>query len=297
MRRLCVFATFVSLTFTLPLLAQHGGGHASSGGHGGGFAGHSSFSGGHSSFSAPSSSHVFSGMSSRPGYGVHSASGARPMGSSLARSRTYTPAFRPPRQAFSANRFNSANRLDSRNRSGNGFGNRSGGTRDRDRDRDRHHGFRDRDRGFVGPWRFGYPGWYGYYDPYFYDPYWWWDSSSYDDDQSQDIAQANQMNEQSLEEQRARDNYDGGDDQDVYARSAPSEPQHLELTAPSPPTTLIFRDQHKQEIQNYAIVGRTLWSFSPQRTEKIPLADIDIPATTKVNDDRGVSFKVPGEGQ
>jgi hypothetical protein len=231
-------------------------------------------------------------MSSRGGYGVHSASGARPLGNSLGRSRAYAPAFRPPQQAFSADRFHSANRFDSRNRSGNG--NRFGGTRGRDRDR--HRGFRDRDRGFVGPWRFGYPGWYGYYDPLFYDPYWWWDSSSsYDSDTEQDIAQANEMNEQSLEEQRARDSDDNSDDQDVYARS--NEPRHSELTAPSPPTTLVFRDQHKQEIQNYAIVGHTLWSFSAERTEKIPLSEIDIPATTKVNDDRGVNFKVPGEGQ
>jgi hypothetical protein len=277
MRRLGAFATFVSLAFALPLLAQHGGGHASSGGHGGGFGGHGSFSAGHSSFSASPSSHGLSGMSSRAGYGVHTASGARPLGNSLGRSRAYPPAFRPPQHTFSANRIASANRF--------GREHRIDGAR-----------FRIRTHGFRGPWRFGYPGWYGYYDPLFYDPYWWWDSSSsYDDDQSQDIAQANEMNEQSLEEQRARENYDNSDDQDLYSRS--NEPRHSELTAPSPPTTLVFRDQHKQEIQNYAIIGQTLWSFSPQRTEKIPLSEIDIPATTKANDDRGVNFKVPGEGQ
>jgi len=209
---------------------------------------------------------------------------------SLGGSRSYTPAFRSPQQAFSANRSNSRNRLDSRNRFGfgNRFGNRFGGRR-----------FRDHDRGFRGPWRYGYPGWYGYYDPYWYDPYWLWDSSSsYDDDQNQDPSPGNEMNEQgydgpSPEDQSARDSYDSSGDQDIYARSAPYEPRHSELTAPSPPTTLVFRDQHKEEIQNYAIVGNTLWNFSPLRTQKIPLSEIDIPATTKVNDDRGVSFKMP----
>jgi len=68
---------------------------------------------------------------------------------------------------------------------------------------------------------------------------------------------------------------------------------------PLPATVLVFRDQHKQEIQNYAIVGQTLWNFSPQHTEKIPLSQIDLPATTKANDERGVDFRLPGanEGQ
>jgi hypothetical protein len=162
--------------------------------------------------------------------------------------------------------------------------------------------FRIRNRGFVGPWRYGYPGWYGYYNPYFYDPYWLWDSSSsYDDGQDQGDAQGYVMDQQGPDESDAPDsygeNYNDGRDQDAYARPAPYEPRHAELTAPSAPTTLIFRDQHKEEIQNYAIVGDTLFSFSAERTQKIPLSDLDIPATTKVNEDRGVNFRVPGEGQ
>jgi hypothetical protein len=61
---------------------------------------------------------------------------------------------------------------------------------------------------------------------------------------------------------------------------------------------LVFRDKRKQEVQNYAVVGQTLWIFEPQGTEKIPLAQLDIPATAKANDERGVDFRVPtGEGQ
>lgn len=207
------------------------------------------------------------------------------------RSYAHAPAFHPP-QVSSANRFGSHEPLGSWNRF---RGNRSRGV-----------GIRIRTRGFHGPWRFGYPGWYGYYDPYWYDPYWWWDSSSdddqngqyadgqYQDGQYQDYAQASDYaNEQSLEQQSDGENQQ----QDMYARSQPNEPLHSELTAPSPPTTLVFRDQHKQEIQNYAIIGHTLWNFADQRTQKIPLSDLDLPATQKVNEDRGVNFRLPGAGE
>jgi hypothetical protein len=110
------------------------------------------------------------------------------------------------------------------------------------------------------------------------------------------------MNAQSLEEQRMRrqeqseEEADG--DQDLYARSAPParNPAHDDEKPGAPivpATVLVFRDQHKKEIQNYAIVGQTLWNFSSPRAEKIPLADLDLQATMKVNEDQGVSFRVP----
>jgi ribosomal 50S subunit-associated protein YjgA (DUF615 family) len=102
------------------------------------------------------------------------------------------------------------------------------------------------------------------------------------------------MNTQSLEEQRMREQ----GDQDIYARSDP-QPSRQERAEVVPATVLVFRDQHKREVQNYAIVGQTLWNFAPQRTEKIPLSDLDLPATAKANDERGVDFRVPSaqEGQ
>ena len=59
-------------------------------------------------------------------------------------------------------------------------------------------------------------------------------------------------------------------------------------------TALVFRDKHVEEVQNYAIVGQTLWILSGQRARKIPLDQLDIPATKKINDDRGVDFQLPG---
>jgi hypothetical protein len=154
----------------------------------------------------------------------------------------------------------------------------------------RAFGFRNNCAGFGCRGRFGYP--WGYAGTY--NPYWWWDSgSSYDQDQQYQTGLANEMNQQSLEEQRMRRQ----DDQDLYARSAPPPPRQEEVTEAAPATVLVFRDEHKQEIHNYAIVGETLWNFAPQHTQKIPLSDLDIPATTKTNDERGVDFHVPGAGE
>ena len=50
-------------------------------------------------------------------------------------------------------------------------------------------------------------------------------------------------------------------------------------------------------VVNYAIVGDTLFDFGDGRTRKILLADLDLPATHKVNDDRGVDFQVPASTQ
>jgi hypothetical protein len=61
----------------------------------------------------------------------------------------------------------------------------------------------------------------------------------------------------------------------------------------APKTTLVFADQHSEEISNYAVIGQTLWIFSEERARKIPLAALDIPATQKANDENGIDFRVP----
>ncbi len=55
----------------------------------------------------------------------------------------------------------------------------------------------------------------------------------------------------------------------------------------------MFRDKHTEEVQNYAIIGQTLWILNEEKAMKIPLADLDVPATVKANDERGIDFKVP----
>jgi hypothetical protein len=58
-------------------------------------------------------------------------------------------------------------------------------------------------------------------------------------------------------------------------------------------TVLVFRDGHKTEAVNYAIVGQTLWIYTEQDSKKVPLADLDVAATKSANSDRGVTFQVP----
>lgn len=89
-------------------------------------------------------------------------------------------------------------------------------------------------------------------------------------------------------------------------RQAPREPAPKVAAAPpvstepepvvaQPTTVLIFKDGHKSEVQNYAIVGNTLFDFAEGRSRKILLADLDLPATQKANDDRGVDFQLPAK--
>lgn len=86
--------------------------------------------------------------------------------------------------------------------------------------------------------------------------------------------------------------YDGGTDSaKESAPETPSDPPEPVVTQPT--TMLIFKDGHRSEVVNYAIVGDTLFDFSGDRTHKIPIADLDIPATRKANDALGVEFKLP----
>lgn len=62
---------------------------------------------------------------------------------------------------------------------------------------------------------------------------------------------------------------------------------------PQPSTMLVFKDGHQSEIQNYAIVGDTLFDLADNRAHKILLADLDLPATQQANSDRGVDFQLP----
>lgn len=110
------------------------------------------------------------------------------------------------------------------------------------------------------------------------------------------------MDQQSLAQQRMWRQEQADIDQDSYAptssdsRSTPAN-NDIQTAQVASPTILVFRDQHEKEIHNYAIVGQTLWNFAPQKTEKIPLADLDVAATVKANEDRGITFTIPGSGE
>src|SRR5271157_1511781 len=69
------------------------------------------------------------------------------------------------------------------------------------------------------------------------------------------------------------------------APTAPAEPE--QPVAAQPSTVLVFKDGRHSDVLNYAIVGDTLFDFDGGRTHKILLADLDLPATRKANDERG----------
>lgn len=56
---------------------------------------------------------------------------------------------------------------------------------------------------------------------------------------------------------------------------------------------LVFRDGHRREIRNFAVVGQTLWDFNEDRATKILLSALDLDATAKLNEERGVEFHLP----
>lgn len=273
MRRLAYIAA-VALVLAVPVWAQRGGhggggGHAGfSGGHGGGFAGHSggarSFSGAHSG-----------GMRSAP-----------------AASRGFNRSFN---HGFTSNgQFHNGQFHNGQFHNGH-FHN------------GQFHNFHNNCFGFAcRNFAWGVPWWgwgWGYSSPWLWST---WDDEDrrFDEDYYGQYAMADQWNQRNLEEQQRmmrQEEEDG--DQDAYAprssarRSAPTSEAQPEPMLP--PTVLVFRDQHKEEVSNYAIVGQTLWNFSGQKTRKISLSDLDVAATQKANDDRGVTFRVPGasEGQ
>jgi len=75
------------------------------------------------------------------------------------------------------------------------------------------------------------------------------------------------------------------------ARLTPPRRPSAEENVPS--TILVFRDGHRSEVQNYAIVEQTMWVFTEQRARKISVSDLDVEATRKVNAEHGVEFRFP----
>ncbi len=153
------------------------------------------------------------------------------------------------------------------------------------------------------PWRWGYPWTYGY--GWYSYPGWGWSGAvGYDysypaqypsyvhgyPDESSVYAQGSQIQQDEIdrlnqEVARLRE--------EQTSREPPSALQPRPNSQIHAETVLVFRDKHSEEIQNYAIVGKTLWVFTELRARKIPVADLNVPATTKANEDRGIDFRLP----
>ena len=139
---------------------------------------------------------------------------------------------------------------------------------------------------------YGYPYFYGgYYDPFYGD--WYNSSSAYDSSQDDYAAQqtARQIDDLSRQVQDLRQERESSQDS---AATVPQPPVRAETKVENGMTTvLVFLDKRIQEVKNYAIANEMVVVFDDHRTKKIPLADIDLAATMKLNDERGVDFAVP----
>src|SRR5262249_30778631 len=76
---------------------------------------------------------------------------------------------------------------------------------------------------------------------------------------------------------------------DAVPQAAPAEA----AVSDQAKTVLVYKDGHKAEIADYAIVGDTLYDLTDGRRHKIPLADLDLGATQQQNQDLGNDSEVP----
>lgn len=156
-----------------------------------------------------------------------------------------------------------------------------------------HHHFFDPRFGFGA---FGYPWVYAYYPGYWDYPL----SDSYSNDdrsynQQLQSYELQAMNNQQQIEQRI-DALEARLDQLLTQKSAPQTREREKEQAnaePARPALLVYKDGHTQEVQNYAVVGQTLWVLNERQAKKISLSDLDLNATRRANENRNIEFDIP----
>ena len=138
---------------------------------------------------------------------------------------------------------------------------------------------------------------YGAYYPYIYD------SSMYVDQQPQQQQapppQVIVIKDERSSSSESRYGEHEFDERDRKAEAAPKPAAPASVAPPAkeePPvmTTLVYRDGHKAEVLNYAIVGSNLVDLSKGSVlKKIPLASLDLEATRRENEENGIDFHLP----
>jgi hypothetical protein len=84
----------------------------------------------------------------------------------------------------------------------------------------------------------------------------------------------------------------------AIAPASPRRNQAAEPPGEAPRAVLVFQDGHKEEIGNYMIVGATIYANADywsggSWTRKVEIAELDVPATLKMNQERGAKFSLP----
>jgi hypothetical protein len=144
--------------------------------------------------------------------------------------------------------------------------------------------FRARRRSFANWYARTYP-WLGYGYPFVLDPgfYDWGDpdNSAYDQGGTPYVDA----------EPYPSEGYPAQSEQ--TASAGPTAPSAAEQ--PEPPLTVIFKSGRAPvKMQNYMITANALTDLDSQHYEHIPLDQIDLAATGRVNSSAGIDFQVPG---
>jgi hypothetical protein len=195
---------------------------------------------------------------------------------------------------------------------GPGSGMRSGGNRFAGGGRSGFHGpgsFHPPHRGPVFVPRHGFHGhgfghrnfypYYNWYPSYAYygGPLWDWNDSSYDarfnNDDYARYQTAAEINRLSDEVQQLREEREYNEAASQPAPPPAPQPAVQATAQPDLPVVVVFLDKRIQEVNNYAVANEMLVVLDGNRRTKFRLADIDLAATMKLNDERGVDFEIP----
>ena len=91
---------------------------------------------------------------------------------------------------------------------------------------------------------------------------------------------------------------------DYSEPAAPLSAVHPRTVSPAvahtepPPALFVFRDGHHEESSDYSIISGVIYARGEYWTngywsKQIPLAQLDLPATLKANQERGLTFRLP----
>jgi hypothetical protein len=79
--------------------------------------------------------------------------------------------------------------------------------------------------------------------------------------------------------------------QDIAAQNNAAQNDGLD----HPPVTLVFNNGRPPEkVSSYVLTGSSIFVAEPGHQRKIPIADLDLPATIEQNRQAGVDFELPG---
>ncbi len=81
-------------------------------------------------------------------------------------------------------------------------------------------------------------------------------------------------------------------------RSVPGRKGAVQPLRELPPAILVFHDGRREEVSDYTIMSGIIYSKADYWTtgswsRKIQIADLDVPATLRLNQERGVKFVLP----